>query len=143
MKNLIIDCFAGGGGASVGIEMALGRPVDIAINHDPQAIRMHKVNHPDTLHLTEDIFKVDLKKYVAGRHVALMWASPDCTSHSKAKGGGRMARKKKEVAEKYVRQNISMEPKQLKKVAAFCQREDRTISWVIRQALDDYLDKVA
>ena len=87
MSGLIIDCFAGGGGASVGIEMALGRPVDIAINHDPQAIRMHKVNHPDTLHLTEDIFKVDLKKYVAGRHVALMWASPDCTSHSKAKGG--------------------------------------------------------
>ena len=87
MRDLIIDCFAGGGGASVGIEMALGRPVDIAINHDPQAIRMHKVNHPDTLHLTEDIFKVDLKKYVAGRHVALMWASPDCTSHSKAKGG--------------------------------------------------------
>ena len=87
MKDLIIDCFAGGGGASVGIEMALGRPVDIAINHDPQAIRMHKVNHPDTLHLTEDIFKVDLQKYVAGRHVALMWASPDCTSHSKAKGG--------------------------------------------------------
>ncbi|MCQ4833284.1 DNA cytosine methyltransferase, partial [Hungatella sp. SL.1.14] len=84
---MLIDCFAGGGGASVGIEMALGRPVDIAINHDPQAIRMHKVNHPDTLHLTEDIFKVYLKKYVAGRHVALMWASPDCTSHSKAKGG--------------------------------------------------------
>ena len=87
MKDLIIDCFAGGGGASVGIEMALGRQVDIAINHDPQAIRMHRVNHPDTLHLTEDIFKVDLQKYVAGRHVALMWASPDCTSHSKAKGG--------------------------------------------------------
>lgn len=87
MKDLIIDCFAGGGGASVGMEMALGRPVDIAINHDPQALRMHKVNHPDTLHLTEDIFEVDLKQYVAGRHVALMWASPDCTSHSKAKGG--------------------------------------------------------
>ena len=85
--DLIIDCFAGGGGASVGIEMALGRPVDIAINHDPQAILMHKTNHPQTLHLTEDIFKVDLQKYVAGRHVALMWASPDCTSHSKAKGG--------------------------------------------------------
>ena len=87
MKDLIIDAFAGGGGASVGIEMALGRPVDIAINHDPDAILMHKTNHPDTLHLTEDIFKVDLKKYVKGRHVALMWASPDCTSHSKAKGG--------------------------------------------------------
>ena len=71
MKDLIIDCFAGGGGASVGIEMALGRPVDIAINHDPDAILMHKTNHPNTLHLTEDIFKVDLKKYVKGRHVAL------------------------------------------------------------------------
>lgn len=86
-KNIIIDCFAGGGGASVGIEMALGRSVNIAVNHDPQAIRMHMVNHPDTLHLTEDIFKVDLQKYVGDRHVALMWASPDCTSHSKAKGG--------------------------------------------------------
>ncbi|MEY8378693.1 DNA cytosine methyltransferase [Lachnospiraceae bacterium 56-18] len=86
-EGLIIDCFAGGGGASVGIEMALGRQVDIAINHDPDAILMHKTNHPDTLHLTEDIFKVDLQKYVKGRHVSLMWASPDCTSHSKAKGG--------------------------------------------------------
>lgn len=85
--DIIIDCFAGGGGASVGIEMALGRSVDIAINHDPEAIRMHKVNHPNTQHLTEDIFKVDLQRYVEGRHVALMWASPDCTSHSKAKGG--------------------------------------------------------
>lgn len=86
-KELIIDCFAGGGGASVGIEMALGRPVDIAINHDPDAILMHKTNHPTTLHLTEDIFKVNLRKYVNDQHVALMWASPDCTSHSKAKGG--------------------------------------------------------
>lgn len=86
-KDLIIDCFAGGGGASVGIEMALGRPVDIAINHDQDAILMHKTNHPNTLHLTEDIFQVDLKKYVKGQRVALMWASPDCTSHSKAKGG--------------------------------------------------------
>lgn len=87
MDGMIIDCFAGGGGASVGIEMALGRQVDIAINHDPQAILMHKTNHWKTLHLTEDIFKVDLQKYVKGKKVALMWASPDCTSHSKAKGG--------------------------------------------------------
>lgn len=87
MKELIIDAFAGGGGASVGIEMALGRPVDIAVNHDPDAILMHKTNHPDTLHLTEDIFKVNIKKYVKDQHVALMWASPDCTSHSKAKVG--------------------------------------------------------
>lgn len=87
MDGMIIDCFAGGGGASVGIEMALGRQVDIAINHDPQAILMHKTNHWKTLHLTEDIFTVDLKKYVKDNRVALMWASPDCTSHSKAKGG--------------------------------------------------------
>lgn len=86
-RPLIIDAFAGGGGASVGIEMALGREVDIAINHDPDAILMHQTNHPKTLHLTEDIFKVDLRKYIKGQKVALMWASPDCTSHSKAKGG--------------------------------------------------------
>ena len=85
--GLIIDFFAGGGGASVGIEMALGREIDIAINHDPEAIRMHKVNHPNTLHLTEDIFAVDLQKYVKDETVDLLWASPDCTSHSKAKGG--------------------------------------------------------
>ena len=87
MKGLIIDLFAGGGGASVGIEMALGRPVDIAINHDPAAILMHKTNHPRTKHITEDIFTVDLQKYVGGRKVDLMWASPDCTQFSKAKGG--------------------------------------------------------
>lgn len=86
-QPIIIDCFAGGGGASAGIEMALGRPVDIAVNHDPSAILMHKTNHPDTLHLTEDIFKADLQKHIKGRHVGLMWASPDCTSHSRAKGG--------------------------------------------------------
>lgn len=73
MKDLIVDCFAGGGGASVGIEMALGRPVDIAINHDPDAILMHKTNHPDTVHLTEDIFKVNLKKYVKGQHHMECW----------------------------------------------------------------------
>lgn len=86
-KDIIVDCFAGGGGASVGIEMALGRNIDIAVNHDPEAIRMHKVNHPNTLHLTEDIFAVDLERHINGRSVELMWASPDCTSHSKAKGG--------------------------------------------------------
>ena len=78
MQNLFI--------ASVGIEMALGRSVDIAINHDPEAIRMHRVNHPNAIHLTEDIFTVNLERIVNGRRVALMWASPDCTSHSKAKG---------------------------------------------------------
>lgn len=86
-EPIIIDCFAGGGGASTGIEIATGRSVDIAVNHDPAAILMHRTNHPGTLHLTEDIFKVNLRQYVQGQRVALMWASPDCTSHSKAKGG--------------------------------------------------------
>ena len=72
MSGLIIDCFAGGGGASVGIEMALGRPVDIAINHDPQAIRMHKVNHPDTLHLTESEahYRIQKASMDSGRRIA-------------------------------------------------------------------------
>lgn len=87
MKHLSIDGFAGGGGASCGLKMA-GIDVTIAINHDPAAIRMHTVNHPKTLHLTEDIFQVDLAKYLDPDDVVdVMWASPDCTSHSKAKGG--------------------------------------------------------
>ena len=87
INHLSIDGFAGGGGASCGLRMA-GVDVTIAINHDPAAIRMHMVNHPKTLHLTEDIFQVDLSKYLKADDVVdVMWASPDCTSHSKAKGG--------------------------------------------------------
>lgn len=87
MRHVSIDGFAGGGGASEGLRMA-GIEVTIAINHDPAAIRMHTVNHPKTLHLTEDIFQVDLSKYLKpDDRVDVMWASPDCTSHSKAKGG--------------------------------------------------------
>lgn len=85
--GLIIDLFAGGGGASTGIEAAVGRPIDIAVNHDPEAIRMYKVNHPDTLTLTEDIFSVDLEPYIGDREVDLLWASPDCTHFSIARGG--------------------------------------------------------
>lgn len=84
---MIIDCFAGGGGASTGIEAAMKRPCDIAVNHDPKAISMHKANHPLTHHVTEDIFKADLKRLVDDRPVEMMWASPDCTHHSRAKGG--------------------------------------------------------
>lgn len=84
--GLIIDSFAGGGGASTGIEMALGRPVDIAINHDPEAIAMHKVNHPCTKHYCEDVWQVDPREAVKGQHVDLMWLSPDCKHFSKAKG---------------------------------------------------------
>lgn len=87
MKEIIVDSFAGGGGASTGIEMALGRSPDIAINHDATALAMHEVNHPKTVHLTEDIWAVDPRAAVAGRPVGLLWASPDCKHFSKAKGG--------------------------------------------------------
>jgi DNA (cytosine-5)-methyltransferase 1 len=85
--EIIVDSFAGGGGASTGIEMALGRSPDIAINHDATALAMHEVNHPSTVHLTEDIWAVDPRTACAGRPVGLLWASPDCKHFSKAKGG--------------------------------------------------------
>ncbi len=85
-QGLIIDLFAGGGGASLGIEAALQRPVDVAINHDPVALNVHKANHPHTLHLTADIWEVRPKQATQGRSVALLWASPDCTHFSIAKG---------------------------------------------------------
>ena len=87
MREIIVDNFAGGGGASTGIEIAIGRSVDIAINHDPAAIAMHRANHPTTEHYTEDVWEVDPVKACAGRPVALAWFSPDCKHHSKAKGG--------------------------------------------------------
>lgn len=86
MTGLIIDNFAGGGGASIGLERALGRPVDIAINHDRDAIEMHAANHPHTLHLIEDVFRVSPRKICQGRDVDVAWFSPDCTHFSKAKG---------------------------------------------------------
>ncbi len=86
-EELVIDSFAGGGGASTGIEAALGRPVDIAINHDPEAIAMHMANHPHTRHYCENVWDVDPRKATGGRPVGLAWFSPDCTYHSKARGG--------------------------------------------------------
>lgn len=85
--ELIVDNFAGGGGASTGIEMATGISVDIAINHDPEAIRMHKTNHPSTKHYCESVWDVDPMEVCKGRPVALAWFSPDCKHFSKAKGG--------------------------------------------------------
>lgn len=85
--ELIVDNFAGGGGASTGIELATGISVDIAINHDPEAIRMHKSNHPNTKHYCEDVWQVDPVKACNGHPVALAWFSPDCKHFSKAKGG--------------------------------------------------------
>lgn len=86
-RGLIVDSFAGGGGASTGIEAALGRHVDIAINHDMAAIKMHKTNHPFTKHYCEDIWAVDPVEATGGKPVDLMWLSPDCKHFSKAKGG--------------------------------------------------------
>ena len=85
--ELIVDNFAGGGGASTGIELATGYSVDIAINHDPEAIRMHKANHPNTKHYCENVWAVDPVKACGGHPVALAWFSPDCKHFSKAKGG--------------------------------------------------------
>ncbi len=86
-REIIVDSFAGGGGVSTGIEAATGRPVDIAINHDPAAIAMHKVNHPHTEHYCESVWEVDPRKATRGRPVGLFWLSPDCKHFSKAKGG--------------------------------------------------------
>lgn len=87
MNELFIDNFAGGGGASTGIEVAIGRSVDIAINHDPDAIAMHRANHPNTKHYCEDVWEVDPKEACGGKPVALAWFSPDCKHFSRAKGG--------------------------------------------------------
>ncbi|WP_202412760.1 DNA cytosine methyltransferase [Duganella lactea] len=85
--ELIIDNFAGGGGTSTGLEAAFGRPVDIAINHDPEALAMHAINHPHTKHLCESVWDVDPIKVTNNQPVALVWLSPDCKHFSKAKGG--------------------------------------------------------
>jgi DNA (cytosine-5)-methyltransferase 1 len=87
VNELIVDSFAGGGGASTGIEWALGRSPDIAINHSPAAIAMHALNHPATKHYCEDVWQVDPREATGGRPVGLAWFSPDCTHFSKAKGG--------------------------------------------------------
>lgn len=87
MQEIIVDNFAGGGGASTGIELAIGRSVDVAINHDPAAIAMHKTNHPDTKHYCESVWDVVPLEATEGKPVALCWLSPDCKHFSKAKGG--------------------------------------------------------
>lgn len=86
-EELIIDNFAGGGGTSTGLEQAFGRPVDIAINHDPEALAMHAANHPHTKHLCESVWDVDPIKVTGNQPVGLVWLSPDCKHFSKAKGG--------------------------------------------------------
>jgi DNA (cytosine-5)-methyltransferase 1 len=96
--ELIVDSFAGGGGASLGIAWALGRAPDIAINHDPSAIEMHAANHPSTEHVLEDVWRADLRKLVGGRKVGLLWLSPDCKHFSRAKGAKPVEKKIRSLA---------------------------------------------
>lgn len=98
MRELVIDSFAGGGGASTGIAAALGRDPDYAINHDREAIAMHRANHPGTIHLSKNIWKVDPLEVVGRRPVGLAWFSPDCKHHSRAKGGRPVKREIRDLA---------------------------------------------
>ncbi len=111
MKEIIVDNFAGGGGASTGIEMATGRSVDIAINHDENAIAMHTTNHPDTLHYCESVFDIDPIAATAGRPVGLAWFSPDCRHFSKAKGSKPVKKEIRGLAWVVVRWALAKKPR--------------------------------
>lgn len=109
--EIAVDNFAGGGGASLGIRWAIGRDPDIAINHDPEAIAMHTANHPSTQHLCEDVWAVDPVEVCGGRRVGLAWFSPDCTHHSKAKGGKPRSKKLRALAWVVVRWARAVKPR--------------------------------
>lgn len=111
MKEIIVDNFAGGGGASTGIELAIGRSVDIAINHDPNAVAMHTTNHPDTLHYCESVFDVDPATATAGKPVGLAWFSPDCRHFSKAKGSKPVEKEIRGLAWIVIRWALSVRPR--------------------------------
>ena len=110
-RELIIDNFAGGGGASTGIEMALGRRVDVAINHDPEAVSMHLANHPETRHYCESVWEVNPREIAAGRPVGLVWLSPDCKHFSKAKGGQPVEKKIRGLAWVALRWAATVQPR--------------------------------
>lgn len=111
MREIIVDNFAGGGGASTGIEMATGRSVDIAINHDPNAIAMHTTNHPDTLHYCESVFDIDPIAATAGAPVGLAWFSPDCRHFSKAKGSTPVKKEIRGLAWIVIRWALAVRPR--------------------------------
>lgn len=111
MNELIIDNFAGGGGASTGIEAAFGRSVDIAINHDPEAIAMHKANHPNALHYCESVWDINPREVAQGRPVGLVWLSPDCKHFSKAKGGKPVEKKIRGLAWVALRWAATVKPR--------------------------------
>lgn len=110
-RELIVDSFAGGGGASLGISWALGRGPDIAINHDKEAIALHKANHPESTHFSEDVWKVDPLDATQGQPVGLMWLSPDCKHFSKAKGGKPVSKRVRGLAWVAVRWAAAVRPR--------------------------------
>jgi DNA (cytosine-5)-methyltransferase 1 len=110
-SELVVDLFAGGGGASTGIEQAIGRHVDIAINHDPEAISLHEANHPQTRHFVSDVFEVDPMVVTDGQPVGLLWASPDCKHFSKAKGGKPVSKKIRSLAWVVVKWAAAVKPR--------------------------------
>ncbi|MHC0465125.1 DNA cytosine methyltransferase [Kosakonia cowanii] len=111
MKEIIVDNFAGGGGASTGIELATGRSVDIAINHDVNAVAMHTTNHPETLHYCESVFDVDPVSATAGHPVGLAWFSPDCRHFSKAKGSKPVEKEIRGLAWIVIRWALAVRPR--------------------------------
>lgn len=111
LKGIVIDNFAGGGGASTGIEKAIGRPIDYAVNHDPKAIAMHKANHPKTYHYCEDVWDVDPYDVAGGREVDLAWFSPDCKHFSKARGGVPVDKKIRGLAWVAIRYAATVRPR--------------------------------
>lgn len=111
IRELVVDNFAGGGGASTGIFLAIGRSVDIAINHDQAAIAMHKANHPETRHFCESVWEVDPRKATGGQPVGLAWFSPDCTHFSKAKGGKPVSKKIRGLAWVAIRWAAQVRPR--------------------------------
>ncbi|VWD20281.1 DNA cytosine methyltransferase [Burkholderia contaminans] len=110
-SELIVDNFAGGGGASTGLERAFGRPVDIAINHDPEALAMHAANHPHTKHYCESVFDVDPIAITGNQPVGLVWLSPDCKHFSKAKGGKPVSKKIRGLAWIAIRWCLTTSPR--------------------------------
>jgi len=111
--ELIVDLFAGGGGASTGIELAVGRPPDVAVNHDPDAISLHTANHPQTRHFCSDVFEVDPLDVCQGQPVGLLWASPDCKHFSKAKGGKPVSKKIRSLAWVVVKWAKAVKPRMI------------------------------
>lgn len=108
-----VDLFAGGGGASTGIESGTGRPVDIAVNHDPEAIALHEANHPHTVHHVSDVFEVDPIEATEGLPVGLLWASPDCRHFSPAKGGAPVSKSVRSLADVVIKWAAVVRPRLL------------------------------